>query len=124
MLPVVEACIALSLITSHPRLIEQRPPKAIVEHATSKGRGWASYYATGPGPLDAAAGPGLRHGNWRGSWVTVRANGHAIRVRLTDWCACGPRHGMPTLIDLSPVAFTRLSLLSRGIVSVVISTSH
>jgi len=121
MLPVVEACIALSLIASHPRLIEERPPKAIVEHAIPKAKGWASYYATGPGPLDAAAGPGLRHGNWRGTVVTVTANGHSVTVRLTDWCACRPRHGLPTLIDLSPSAFRRLSPLSAGIVRVTVT---
>jgi rare lipoprotein A (peptidoglycan hydrolase) len=41
-------------------------------------------------------------------------------VRLVDWCACGPRHGRPTLLDLSDDAFRQLAPLSQGVVAVKI----
>ena len=77
--------------------------------------GLATWYDT-PG-LTAAAGPRLRHGDWRGSFVRVCA-GKCVTVQLTDWCACGDRGGQPTLLDLSATAFKRLAPLSRGIVAV------
>jgi rare lipoprotein A (peptidoglycan hydrolase) len=74
--------------------------------------GIASWYATGPDGLYAAAGPALRVGAWRGRVVTVCAT-VCIRVRLIDWCACRGR-----LIDLSDESFSRLAPLSRGLVRV------
>lgn len=87
--------------------------------------GLATYYDA-PSSSDAAAGPGLRAflgSGWRGSWVTVHADGRSVRVQLTDWCACGDRHGQPTLIDLDDRAFARLAPLSRGVVAVAIEAS-
>ena len=81
--------------------------------------GVATYYSVGPG-FYAAAGPALRHGNWRGTVVSVTANGHTVRVRLVDWCACGPRHGRPTLLDLSRDAFAALTDPSVGVLRVVV----
>ena len=71
------------------------------------------YPASGP---YAAAGPALRVGKWRGRWVTVRASGRAIRVRLVDWCACPGR-----LIDLYGSQFSRLAPLSRGVLRVSVT---
>ena len=87
--------------------------------ASSTQGGLATWYAT-PG-LTAAAGPLLRHGDWRGSFVRVCA-GSCVTVQLTDWCACGDRGGQPTLLDLSASAFKRLAPLSRGIVAVEVQT--
>jgi hypothetical protein len=78
--------------------------------------GWATWYDDGPG-LYGAAGPAIRVGSWRGRLVEVCAE-QCVTVRLTDWCACGQRHGRPTLIDLSPAAFRQLAPLSAGVVSV------
>jgi hypothetical protein len=75
--------------------------------------GTATWYRA-PSIRDAAAGPGLRVGHWRGSTVTVCAL-ECITVRLTDWCAC-PHH----LIDLDSRAFRRLAPLSVGVVRVTI----
>ena len=64
-------------------------------------RGVATWYAASKGT--AAAGPALRAAlgkDWRGDRVRVCSGGECVTVRLTDWCACGPRHGTPTLIDL------------------------
>lgn len=78
--------------------------------------GTASWYAADG--LIAAAGPGLRQGDWRGSRVTVSANGRTVTVTLSDWCQCyGTR-----LIDLSDDAFSRLAPLSRGLVRVQVTT--
>lgn len=38
-----------------------------------------------------------------------------------SYCACGQRHGEPTVIDLSVPAFRELAPLSRGIVRVIVS---
>jgi len=68
-------------------------------------------------PRQAAAGPALRKAlgkHWRGKWVTVTTKGHSIRVRLTDWCACG--HGR--VIDLDDTSFKKLAPLSRGVLSI------
>lgn len=70
------------------------------------------------GGLYAAAGPSLRHGEWRGSLVRVTSGGRSVTVRLTDFCACGDRNGIPTILDLSADAFRKLAPLSRGIVAV------
>jgi hypothetical protein len=49
----------------------------------------------------------------------VTVNGW-LRVRLVDWCACGPRKGSPTVIDLTDQAFSQLAPLGRGVISVVV----
>jgi expansin (peptidoglycan-binding protein) len=71
--------------------------------------------------LYAAAGPDLRHGDWRGSFVKVCA-GKCVTVQLTDWCACGDRGGQPTLLDLSASAFRRLAPLSVGVIAVEVTS--
>jgi hypothetical protein len=71
----------------------------------------------------AAAGPALRRSlgkGWRGTRVAVCLDGRCVRVTLADWCACGPRHGRPTLLDLSDGAFRRLAPLSRGVIEVTV----
>jgi hypothetical protein len=82
--------------------------------------GFATWYET-PG-LTAAAGPVLRDvlGDWRGQWVTVEGDGASVTVQLTDFCACGERHGLPTLLDLSDAAFSELAPLSAGVIRVAI----
>jgi rare lipoprotein A (peptidoglycan hydrolase) len=65
----------------------------------------------------AAAGPGLRVGNWRGRAVRVRGNGRCVTVKLIDWCACpGSR-----VIDLYSDAFQRLAPLNSGTVQVTVT---
>ena len=80
-------------------------------------KGAATWYDDGPG-FYGAAGPALRKGNWRGRAVVVCSGGNCVKVRLTDWCACGPRNGVQTVIDLSPAAFRALAPLSRGVIKV------
>lgn len=76
--------------------------------------GTASWYPAHG--MIAAAGPALRHGDWRGSQVQVCAS-RCIVVTLADWCACyGSR-----VIDLSDDAFRRLAPLSRGLLHVTVS---
>jgi hypothetical protein len=77
--------------------------------------GTATWYDA-PSPQDAAAGPALRVGNWRGSWVIVRHGSDSVTVRLTDWCQCyGSR-----LIDLDDWAFASLAPLSQGVIDVTV----
>jgi rare lipoprotein A (peptidoglycan hydrolase) len=52
--------------------------------------------------------------------VRVSANGKAVRVRLTDRCACGSRNGVPTLIDLDVRSFEVLAPRSVGVLRVVV----
>jgi rare lipoprotein A (peptidoglycan hydrolase) len=58
---------------------------------------------------------------WRGTLISVgTGNGTSrttVRVRLSDWCACG--HGR--LIDLSDDAFAQLAPLSKGIIGVEVT---
>jgi hypothetical protein len=86
-------------------------------------RGWATWYEA----CDrcAAAGPALRHmlgKGWRNEWVTVSTAHHEVRVKLTDWCACGERHGDPTVIDLSRSAFAELVPPGQGVVFVTVES--
>lgn len=74
--------------------------------------GRATWYDA-PSPQDAAAGPELRVGHWRGSWVSVAYRGSTVRVRLTDWCACPGR-----IIDLDRRAFARLAPIGKGVLRV------
>jgi hypothetical protein len=85
--------------------------------------GKATWYDDGSGYY-GAAGPVLREAlggdpAFRGQTVRVCAD-DCVLVRLTDWCACGDRGGVPTLIDLSPDAFARLAPLSAGVINVTI----
>lgn len=85
------------------------PPAAVASMS-----GTASWYRWHVG--EAAAGPALRRGDWRGRIVTVCA-ARCIRVRLTDWCQCyGAR-----LIDLDARSFAQLAPLSAGLVRVQIT---
>ena len=86
--------------------------------------GKATWYDDGPG-LYAAAGPVLREAlggdpAFRGERVTVTSGGRSVEVTLSDWCACGERGGVPTLLDLSADAFARLAPLGRGVINVEI----
>ncbi|MFL5680292.1 MAG: RlpA-like double-psi beta-barrel domain-containing protein [Chloroflexota bacterium] len=69
------------------------------------------------GGMYAAAGSEIRIGNWRGRVVTVCGNGHCIRVKLIDWCACAGSR----IIDLYNDAFSRLASPSVGTLAVTIS---
>ena len=87
-------------------------------------KGWATHYAYVEG--QAAAGPALRRAlgsDWRGSTVYVTQGGDTIKVVLTDWCACGDRHGTDTVIDLDKRDFAKLASLGTGVISVTVSTT-
>lgn len=85
-------------------------------------KGYATWYdtcrfcAAASGELQDAMGS-----DWKGRYVTVSSGGHSVLVRLDTGCACGPRHGVPTVIDLDDRAFQRLAPLSQGIVDVTVS---
>jgi hypothetical protein len=86
--------------------------------------GKATWYDDGPGHY-AAAGPVLRDAlggdpAFRGERVTVCSDDACVTVRLVDWCACGDRGGVPTLLDLSADAFDELAPLGRGVIPVTI----
>ncbi len=55
--------------------------------------------------------------------VTVcrQSGAPCVAVTVVSHCACGDRHGQPTVIDLSPAAFARLAPLSRGVIDVVLT---
>lgn len=71
-------------------------------------------YASG---LYAAAGPGLRVGNWRGRTVRVCAGDRCVRVKLIDWCQCHSSR----VIDLYSDAYRRLAPLSSGTTRVTVA---
>lgn len=101
--------------------------------STTPGRtAWVSGYATWFRAPEgtAAAGPALRRKlgkHWRGKTVRVQYGRREVAVRLTDWCACGRRHGRPTVIDLNAADFGWLvdprnpaRGRARGVVDVVV----
>jgi hypothetical protein len=106
-----------SALASPSPLPRRKPERAGDQTAA----GIASWFATGPDGLYAAAGPALRQRlgrYWRGAKVSVcTANGRCVSVRINDWCGCpGGR-----LIDLSDEAFARLAALSRGLIRVTVA---
>lgn len=94
------------------------PPVA----ALSTMNGWASWYDNGPGLYGA-----VRSWHWGDDpymvLVSSIRNGRivSVHVMVRDYCQCGSRHGIPTVIDLSPAAFRELAPLSAGIVRVQVS---
>ena len=84
--------------------------------------GLATWYDTTG--LTAAAGPELRHGDWRGSRVEVTSGSRSVVVTLSDACWCPDRNGKPTLLDLSASAFRRLAPLSRGVIAVEVTKAE
>lgn len=53
--------------------------------------------------------------------VRVCADGSdCLLVTVTGFCACGERHGIPTVADLSPLAFTHFAPLSVGVIRVTL----
>lgn len=109
---------AESLVKATPR--PTPPPNPT--HSVSGRAAWYCNNGSGcpagySGGLYAAAGPGLRVGNWRGRTVSVCGSGNCIAVKLVDWCACGGARE----IDLFADAFRRLAPLSTGTVAVRIS---
>jgi len=100
------------------------PSPAVVRAAGAfQIRGYATWHATGRNGLYAAAGPALRRAlgpGWRNELVLVVKGRKAVQVRLSDWCACGRRHGEPTLLDLSDEAYDYLGRLSSGIMHVTV----
>jgi hypothetical protein len=81
--------------------------------------GIASWFASPIGV--SAAGPALRAAigaGWRGRQVSVCLGQRCVSTILGDWCACGDRHGVPTVIDLDVAAFRQLAQLSIGVIAV------
>lgn len=112
---VASLFLLMTMLAHHPAPVPApEPPHRHI-------RGVATYYDWHAG--QAAAGPALRRmlgPRWRGATVYVTSGTRTVRVRLTDWCACAPRHGRPTLIDLDDRSFRRLAPLSRGVIEVTV----
>lgn len=89
--------------------------------------GYATWYDAACHPC-AAAGPALREfvgPDWRGSVVEVCGPaGACVSVALLDWCACGERHGQPTLLDLDRRSFARLAAPTAGLVAISIEIGN
>lgn len=111
-----------------PPLVRQVAHAVRVHPSTRRGQvaghrllvGLSTWYGTGPGAGDAAAGPRLRHAlgsGWRGTRVRVSRGTRSVVVRLSDWCKCPNNH----VIDLSDEDFSRLAPLSRGVIRVAIA---
>jgi hypothetical protein len=83
--------------------------------------GWATWYRDPNKSGPYAATPWYRWG-MDPEWVSVCAfpEGRTVctNALVSDFCACGDRHGVPTLIDLAPSAFAELAPLSVGVLRV------
>lgn len=78
--------------------------------------GWATYYGSGQGYTGA-----INHRLGHVGQVAVVCGGapfHCRSISIVDVCACGDRHGEPTLIDLSPFAFADFGPLSAGVIHI------
>ena len=114
------------MVTPAPSVQRSPSPTRMQPAATAKPRaatptrhhvsGTASWFAS---PQNvSAAGPALRRAigpNWRGTVVTVTANGFSVRTQLGDWMRAD------RLIDLDRNIFAALAPLSQGIVKVEVS---
>jgi hypothetical protein len=115
--------LATALLVALGHLLSSGPPVAspsgdavvpVSPHRDASETGVASWYRWRVG--EAAAGPALRTGRWRGRPVRVCVPSRCITVVLTDWCVCPSR-----LIDLDRRSFARLADPSRGLVRVRVS---
>jgi Lytic transglycolase len=105
-------------------ILKPKPTPTPPPNPTHSVRGRAAWYCNNgsgcpagySGGLYAAAGPGLRVGNWRGRTVSVCGSGSCINVTLVDWCACGGDRE----IDLFADAFRRLAPLASGTLAVTV----
>ena len=121
--PLRSAPTATPIPTERPRPRATAAPRP-TKHNDTLG-GYATWFATGPDGLYAAAGPSLRQAigsHWRGSHVLVCgvSGTRCVEVVLNDWCACGSRRGYATVLDLSDEAFRYLAPLSRGVIRVAV----
>lgn len=108
--------VVLPSVAAIPVVVLPRAPRS-VHYLTGR----ATWFATGPSGMFAAAGPALRVGDWRGRIVRVCGLSTCIRVMLNDWCQCSFRQADERAIDLSDEAFARLAPLSRGVLRVTVS---
>ena len=110
------AAVVLALALSH--AVPDRPPQEVTETRQTAIRGSATWFRAPAGT--AAAGPALRAflgPHWRGTVVTVTANGHSVTARLTDWCLCSSAR----VVDLDKRSFAKLADPSRGVIHVTVS---
>ena len=114
--PAAETSNAAGRLAPLPSLAPaSRPSLGVAASVTGELSGVASWYRYVAG--QAAAGPALRVGDWRGRRVTVTANGRSVVVALTDACQCyGTR-----LIDLDRRTFAVLAPLAAGLVDVEVT---
>jgi len=92
-----------------PKATRTRPaPTVKPRTAHPPGRYLTAGWATMTDTACAAAGAGVRlafkHAGlaWRGQPVRVWYGKQHADTTLCDWCACGDRHGGPTVLDLPP----------------------
>jgi hypothetical protein len=80
--------------------------------------GWATWFDDGPGYYGAVRSFRFGDTPYVVQVCRLEAPITCTHVRIVSFCACGDRHGIPTVIDLSPAAFQELAPLSRGIIRV------
>ena len=111
------------------------PSPAVVNVTTSEGdpspttstpgtksrTGWATWFDDGAGYYGAVRS--WRYGDdpYAVQVCLAARPGTCTHVVVRDYCACGSRHGEPTVIDLSPSAFRELAPLSRGVIRVTVT---
>lgn len=93
--------------------------------------GWATWCAetprhcTGWDTRYVGAVPSFRHGDKPYRVRVCLADGsRCTTVTVVSYCACGDRHGVATIIDLSPPAFRELAPLSRGVIRVELTNAN
>jgi hypothetical protein len=104
----------LATLTARPKVTPAPSPASHLVLAVVEAKGWATWQ---PGSA-LWASPGAIVRGWHVGHVRVCAGSRCIDVLLDGWCACGERHGSPTLLDLSAAAFERLAPLSVGVIHV------
>lgn len=83
--------------------------------------GWATWYDDGSGYYGAVHTWRFGRDPFAVQVCLADRPGTCTHVVVRDFCACGHRHGEPTVIDLSPAAFRELAPLSRGVIRVTVS---
>jgi Lytic transglycolase len=97
-------------------------PGAQIGEPLSVARGWATWYRDPKRSGYYGAVNSFRWGDDQYIVQVCAPKYHACtHVRIVDFCACGDRHGIATVIDLSPAAFRELAPLGRGVIRVEVS---
>jgi len=97
----------------------ERPPQPAGGIGTALIGGWATWFDDGPGLYAAVSW--WRFGDAPYPVRICTGGSQCVVATVRDFCRCAPRHGKPTIIDLSPAAMKAIEPDYRRLGVVLVS---